>query len=128
MTDGRWSPSIIEGWVDEVEALEKWVAVFFSDPIGVDPSSVEVLGPAYARLDPLWVRSSAYSLTLDEDAVFRALAPGTSIAAMGVMTGPFSNVLVCREMVVPIRSYPTGGTFAVDVGEWVIGIQVPSTP
>jgi hypothetical protein len=35
-------------------------------------------------------------------------------------------VLICRELVVPVRSYPTGGTFTVDVAEWVIGIQVPT--
>jgi hypothetical protein len=85
-----------------------------------------VLGPSYARQDPVWERSSAYSLTLDEDIVFRALAPGTTIMAMGLMSGPFNNVLICRELVVPVRSYPTGGTFTVDVAEWVIGIQVPT--
>jgi hypothetical protein len=126
--DGRWSPSIIEGWINEIEAMPKWIGVFFADPIAVDPSSVEVLGPSYARLDSAWVRSSAYSLTLNEDSVFRALAPGTLIAAMGLMDGPFSNGLIARELVTPVRSYPTGGTFIVDVGEWVIGIQVPTTP
>jgi hypothetical protein len=48
MASGRWSPSIIQGWINEVAAMPKWVALFFADPIGVDPSSVEVLGPSYA--------------------------------------------------------------------------------
>lgn len=126
MSDGRWSPATIQGWIDQVAASPKWVALFFADPIAVNPTSVEILGPSYARLDPAWTRSSPYSLTLAEGFNFRALAPGTSVVAMGVMSGAFNNVLICRELVAPQRSYPSGGTYSLDAGEWVLGVQVPA--
>jgi hypothetical protein len=126
MSDGRWSPAIVQGWIDQVAAMPKWMALFFADPIAVNPSSVEILGPSYARIDSAWTRSSPYSLTLNEGTNFRALAPGTSVAAIGVMSGAFNNVLIARELVLPVRSYPSGGTFSLDAGEWVLGIQVPA--
>lgn len=125
MADGRWSPSVVEGWIDQIEALDKWCALFFADPLTADPASVEVIGGMYARIDPVWERSSAYSLTLNEEAVFRALAPGTLVMAIGAMVGAFSDTLIARELIVPVHTYPTGGTFALNAGEWVIGIQVP---
>lgn len=124
--DGRWSPQMIELWIDQVEALDKWVALFFSDPLAADPLTVEVVGGMYAREQPLWSRSSPYALTLDEEAVFRSLAPGTSITAIGLMTDAFSGLLTCRDLLATPRSYPAGGTFRLDAGEWVIGIEVPA--
>lgn len=126
--DGRWGPDVVEQWIDIVEAMDKWVGVFFSDPLASDPSSVEVIGASYARIQPAWSRTSAYSLTMTEEAIFRALAPGTNIAAMALMNGAFSNTLIARELVSPVRSFPAGGTFKVDANEWVIGIQVPVVP
>jgi hypothetical protein len=127
MSNGQWGPEIVSDWIDQVAAMQKWVALFFADPLTVsDPLSVEVIGPSYARLDPAWVRSSPYALTLDEGFVFRALAPGTSVAAIALMAGAFSSTVIARQLIDPVRSFPTGGSFPVDAGEWTIGIQVPS--
>ena len=125
--DGCWGPSIVQGWLDEIEAMDKWIALFFSDPLTVsDPLSVEVLGASYARVQPGWNRTAPHALTLADEFVFQALAPATNVAAMAVMDGAFGGTLIARELISPVRSYPTGGAFRVDVGEWVLGIQVPS--
>src|SRR5690349_18368810 len=114
--NGTFGPSIIQGWLDQVEAMDKWVALFFADPLAVsDPLSVEVIGASYARLQPAWTRSSLGALTLAEEFVFRALTPGTSVAAMALMQGPFGNKVIARELISPVHSYPEGGTFRVDV-------------
>ena len=125
--DGRWGLSIVEGWLDQVEALDLWVGLFFADPMSVsDPLSVEVIGPAYARQHPAWTRSSPYALTMTDETVFRALPPGTNVVAAAVMAGSTSSLLVARELVSPVRTYPTGGTYRIDANEWSIGIQVPA--
>jgi hypothetical protein len=126
MTDGRWSPATVKTWIDSVDVLSKWVALFFNDPFTGSPTSMEVLGAGYARQNPAWTRSSPYSLTLAEGFVFRALVPGTTVRAIGLMTGSLNNSIICRELVTPVRSYPAGGSFSLDAGEWVLGIQVPA--
>lgn len=124
--DGRWGPSIVQGWLDQVEAMDKWVGLFFADPLSVaDPMSVEVIGPSYARLQPAWTRSTSWALTMSSPALFRSLAPGTNVAAIALMEGAFGNVVIARELVSPVVSYPTGGTFQIDADQWVVGIQVP---
>lgn len=129
MSNGQWGPDVVQGWIDQVAAMDKWIGLFFADPLTVsDPISVEVIGPSYARLQPPWARSSPYALSLDDGFVFRALAPGTNVAAIAVLAGPFSNVVIARELVDPVRSYPTGGAFQVDANEWTIGVQVPVVP
>ena len=123
--DGRFAPWLIQQWIDEVEAMDKWCALFFGDPLTNDPASVEVIGGAYARVQPAWDRSSPYSLTLAEEAVWRALAPGTTVSYVGLMQGAFSNVLIARERLATPRSYPAGGTLPLEAGQWVIGLSVP---
>jgi hypothetical protein len=126
-----WSDVLIEGWIDDVEAMDKWVALFSSDPSAAsDPLAVEIIGGAYVRVGAVWTRTGPNALTMTSAAVFRALAPGTSIAAAGVMTAAtngdllFSDLLYDVDGNPTIEHYPSGGTYVIPSGQFVAGIDV----
>lgn len=123
--DGRFAPSVIEGWIDEAEAWTKWLALFASDPYLGDPLTAEIIGGLYARESPGWTRSSVAALTLTDGVLFRSLAPGTSVVAIGAFDAPFNGTLLFRDLLVTPRTFPTGGTFRLDAGEYVIGLDLP---
>lgn len=123
--DGRFAPSVIEAWMDEMDARDKWMALFASDPYLGDPLAAEIIGATYARQHPLWTRSSVAALTLTDGVLFQALAPGTVIAAIGAFDSAFNGTLLFRDLLTTPRAYPTGGTFRLDAGEYVVGLDLP---
>lgn len=116
---------ILEGWMDEIEAMEKWMAAFFADPHGLSsPASVEVSGDVYARQETLWTRTGPTVLTLASTVRFRNLPPGAVVGAVGPFDDPFGGLLVCSALVAPEPiSYPAGGTYTVPAGEYEIRID-----
>lgn len=132
MDQGSFSIGVIEMWMDEIEDAEKHMALFSADPWGVaDPTTVEVIGGTYARQESLWLRTDVRAITLDAGLVWRSLVPGTVIAAVGAFTGAFNDELIFRSMLLDEdgnpapRSFPSGGTYALSAGEYVVGIDVP---
>jgi hypothetical protein len=132
MDQGSFSISVIERWMDEVEDLDKQMALFSADPWAVaDPVTVEVIGGTYARQDSLWLRTDVRAITLDAALVWRSLVPGTVVAAVGAFDDPFAGTLLFRSVLLDEagnpapRSFPSGGTFTLAAGEYVVGIDVP---
>lgn len=120
-----------QGWMDDIEATPKWMAIFSSDPDGLlMPETVEVSGEVYSRQDSIWLRTGAVVLTLNEASIWRNLPPGSVVAAVGAFDDPFAGELVFSE---PIRdpdtgdptpiSYPSGGTFVLPAGELELRID-----
>lgn len=128
MADGRFSPTLLETMFDtHVWSAEKWITGYFADPYTVsDHLTVEVVGGAFARINPAWARTTAYTMTLDEDGQLRALPPGTTLVAIGLCDAPFNGNLIERELLPSPISYPSGGTFPIESGEWVVGLYVPA--
>lgn len=123
------SPDLLSGWIDELEALEHWAALFSSDPLGVgSPSSVEIAGDVYARQDAigLFTRTGTTSLTLSSALVFRGLEPGVTVAAVGFFDSAFGTTGFLHRSMVPggAKSYPAGGTFVLPAGEYVVGLDL----
>lgn len=133
MDQGTFSTSVIEGWVDQIEDTPKWLAIFSSDPWAVaDPTTVEVAGDTYVRINATWLRTDVRALTLDSAAIWRSLPPGTVVAAIGAFDDAFAGTVLFRSMLLdPVSgnpapvAFPTGGTFKIDAGEYVIGVDVP---
>lgn len=132
MNQGVFADDQVELWMDEVEAYSYLgLALFSSDPMAVgDFTTVEVIGGSYARQQGVWLRSSIRALTLNAGVAFRSLPPGAVVAAVGVVTDPTAGILVARSMLLdgvgdpaPI-SYPTGGTYTISTGQYVIGLDV----
>lgn len=132
MDQGSFSLSLIESWMDDIEDRPKWMALFSTDPWMVaDPATVEVIGGTYARLESVWVRTDVRAITLDEGLVWRSLPPGTVIAAVGAFEDPFVGEMLFRSMLLdeagdpaPL-TLPSGGTYKLDAGEYMVGIDVP---
>lgn len=136
MNTGLLSDWVVEQWMNVIDDLPyKGVALFSSDPFAAGTfSAVEVIGGSYARQAGTWVRASIRTLELDAGVVFRSLVPGTVVAAVGVVTDPFAGELVCRSMILngsgvptPI-TFPSGGSYPISAGNYVIGVDVPSGP
>lgn len=136
MNKGLFSDFIVEQWLDLVESYPYLgLALFSSDPFAAGSfSSVEVIGGSYARIQGTWLRASIRTLELDAGVVFRSLVPGTVIAAVGVVTDPFAGDLVCRSMLLDGAGAPTplalpsGGSYPIGAGQYVIGVDVPTGP
>jgi hypothetical protein len=132
MDQGSFSIGVIERWMDEVDDAEKHMALFSADPWAVaDPTTVEVIGGTYSRQESLWLRNDVRSITLDSGLVWRSLVPGTAVAAVGAFDSAFGDVLLFRSMLLDEegdpapRIFPSGGTYAISAGEYVVGLDVP---
>ena len=123
--NGRFAPSVIEGWMDEVDSASKWMALFANDPLAGDPLAAEIIGGTYARQLGVWARTSPGALTLDAGLLWRSLVPGTVVYAVGAFDAAFNGNLLFRDMLVLPKTYPTGGTFSLAADEWVVGIDIP---
>jgi hypothetical protein len=115
-------------WIDDLAAREHYGALFSADPFGVGtPTSVELAGALYTRQDTtgLWTRSGPALLTLSTAVVWRNLAPGAVVAAVGFMDTAFgAGGLLHRALVDPPGSYPSGGTFLLPAGEYGVGLDL----
>lgn len=114
-----------EEWTDQVEAIDKWMAIFSANPEGLAlPATVEVSGEVYARQQSLWTRTGPTVLTLAESVRWRNLPPGSVVAAVGGFDDPFDGLLVFSELVLPEPvSYPSGGTYTLPAGEYELRID-----
>lgn len=132
MDQGSFSIGVIEEWMDGIDDAEKFMALFSADPWAVaDPTTVEVIGGTYSRQESLWLRNDVRSITLDAGLVWRSLVPGTAIAAVGAFDDAFGDRLLFRSMLLDEdgnpdpKIFPSGGTYALAAGEYVVGIDVP---
>jgi hypothetical protein len=114
-----------EAWMDDIEAVAKWMTLFSADPDGLAiPTTVEISGDVFARQESLWTRTGPATLTLAEVVRFRNLPPGTVIAAVGAFDGPLSGTIVFSDPVAPEPlEYPSGGTFTIPAGEYELRIE-----
>lgn len=114
-------------WIDDLEGHEHFGALFFSDPFGVgEPATVEITGGVYSRQEAtgLWTRSSPTAITLNTAVVWRALTPGTTVAAVGFMDSAFGTTgLLHRAMLPEPDHFPAGGTWVLPAGEYVAGLD-----
>ena len=124
-TEGRFAPWVIKGWIDWLEGQDKYLALFASDPLVGDPLAAEIVGGIYARQDSVWTRSTDYALTLTEGVLWRSLVPGTVVRAVGAFDAAFNGNLLFRTLLDAPVEYPTGGTYPLPAGEYVVGIDVP---
>lgn len=121
----------VQAWIDDIEAQEKWATGFSQDPHGVaDPLAVEIVGGGLARQTTTWTRTGPNTLTLAAPIKLAGLAPGTVLAAIGFFdaaaNGNFLAADLFRDAVgspSPIV-YPSGGTYVLPAGEYVLGIDV----
>ena len=123
-----FSIEVRTGWMDDMEGRDHFGALFSADPFGVSsPTSVEVGGETYARQDAsgLFTRSSPTSITLGTALLWRALQPGTMIAAVGFFDTAFGTTgLLHRALLDEPISYPSGGSWVLPVGEYVAGLDL----
>jgi len=125
--EGRFAPWVVKGWMDDVEAIDKYLALFADDPLAGDPLAAEIVGGIYARQLSSWTRSSDYALTLAAGVLWRSLVPGTVVRAVGAFDAAFNGNLLFRTLLVTPVEYPSGGTYPLPAGEYVVGLDVPVT-
>ena len=125
MSTGRFGPYLVKQWMDDVEAADKYLALFASDPLIGSPYAAEIVGGIYARELSEWTRTSDYSMTLAAGIVWRSLVPGTVVRAVGAFDAAFNGNLLFRTLLDTAIEYPAGGTYPLPGGEYVIGIDVP---
>lgn len=120
-----WSTAKREQWMDEIEALEIWMALFSADPEGSpDPALLEIESGVYTRQESLWTRTDATHLTLASGLVWRNLPPGAIVAAVGGFDDAFTGDYLFSGLVLPDPvSYPAGGTYVLPAGEYVLSID-----
>ena len=122
------SGPVVSGWIDSLQATAHYGALFSADPFSITPpSSVEVGGALYSRQDAtgLWDRIGLSVIRLNTALVWRNLAPGTSIAAVGFMDSPFGTMgMLHRAMLDDAVSFPAGGTWVLPAGEYSAGIDL----
>jgi hypothetical protein len=123
---GRFGVYLTSGWIDEVVAADKWLSLVAADPFTVgDPLTVEVVGGSLARQQGVWVRTSATLLTLDETVVFHGLPPGARVAGVAGFDDDVNGHLLFADLLDTPQDFPSGGTFVLPAGEYVLGIDVP---
>jgi hypothetical protein len=85
-----------EAWMDDIEAVAKWMTLFSADPDGLAiPTTVEISGDVFARQESLCA-----------------------------FDGPFSGTIVFSDPVAPEPlEYPSGGTFTIPAGEYELRIE-----
>lgn len=123
--NGRFAPYLVRGWMDEVEAKDKYLALFATDPLIGNPYAAEIVGGIYSRQLSLWTRTSDFAMTLSEGVLWRSLVPGTVVRAVGAFDAAFNGNLLFRSLFNEAVEYPAGGTYPLPAGEYVIGIDVP---
>lgn len=124
--DGRFSPGVLQGWMDQLYAKTIYLAAFSASPFGGSPLAVEIVGGSYARLRGTFVRTSSVSMTLNADVIFRSLVPGTTIYAVGGFDALTNGNFLFGDLLENPRTFPTGGTYTVEAGELVLGLQIPA--
>jgi hypothetical protein len=125
---GQWSPWIVGEWMNQAESLGKWMGLCFSDPVAAaDPLTVEIASLGYQREGTGWTRSAHNVLTLDVDVVIHGLAPGDVVAAVVGFDQQFNGRLIFSDLLDVPRHYPSGGTYVIPAGEYVLGIDVAGT-
>ena len=119
-----WSASKLQTWVDEIEALDIWMAAFSADPEGAgDPALLEIIGGTYVRQTSAWTRTSALTLTLASPVIFSGIPPGGVIAAIGGFDDAFAGTFLFSDLLPDPESYPSGGTYVLPAGEFVVGFE-----
>lgn len=116
-----WSTTIRQQRMDAIAALDISMALFSADPMGVSsPATVEVVGQTYARQDSVWTRTGPTTLTLAQPCIWRSLPPGAVVAAVGAFDDPFQGVLLFADLLTPQAEFPSGGTYVLPAGEYVL--------
>lgn len=125
---GRFSDYQITRWIDEIAALEAFGAVFYTNPLTVDPLSAEVTGPAYHRPPATLSRTSYHLLTSLDDWIWPSLPPGTHLAWAGIFDADTNGNLIAAAPLPTAIDLLSGGPFTLPAGEFVCGHDVSVGP
>lgn len=127
---GRFGPSYVATWMNQIEAADKWMTAFTSDPLlEADPAVVE-LGGSVVRQSSIWSRTATNTLTMTSQLVLRGIEPGTTLVAIGAFDDEYGGELVFSDLLrddagnpAPLE-FPAGGTFVLPANEYVVGLDV----
>lgn len=125
MAYGRFSSVITGGWMDDIAAMDKWMALVSADPESVgDPLTVEIIGGVYARQEAEWERTGPRSLLLDSGLVWRSLVPGTVVAGVACFDAEFNGELIASDLLDEPLVLTAGGNFLLPAGHFMLAIDV----
>jgi hypothetical protein len=130
MTLGRFSLYVTAGWMDTMwaraQADDIWLALVSADPLAVsDPMTVEVVGEALAREQSDWEHTTPTMMTLLNSVLFTGLPPGAHVAGVAGFDAPFNGHLLFSDLLDSPVDFPSGGSYTLPAGEYVIGIDTP---
>lgn len=127
---GRFGPTYVSAFMDQVALAELHMALFFDDPLATTLPTTYEIGGLVTRQESTWERAGYNTLQLTSKVVFDGIEPGTSLVAVGAFDDPFAGELVFRELFRDIdgnpepRAFPAGGGFVIPAGEFVVGLDV----
>ena len=130
---GRFGPTYVASWMNQIEPLTKWMTAFTADPLlESDPAIVE-LGGSVVRKSSTWDRTALNTLTMTSQLVLQGIEPGTTLVAIGAFDDEFGGELIFSDLIrdadgnpAPLE-YPSGGTFVLPANEYVVGIDVATS-
>jgi hypothetical protein len=116
---------MVEQWIDQAEMLSKWIGLCYQDPTAVsDPRTVEINSFGYQREGTSWTRSGTNVLTLNTDVFIHGLAPGDVVVAVTGWNAQFNGQMIFSDLLRVPKPYPSGGSYVLPAGEYVLGIDV----
>ena len=128
MSTGRFSSYLIEGWIDDLEARPKWLTIVAADPQATaNPYTAEVSGTALVRVSGTWARTGIGSLTLTSAISFPDLPYGAHVAGVAGFDAATGGNLLFADLLDEPKDYPSGGTYTLPGGQYVVGIDLPGT-
>ena len=125
---GRFAPSKVTAWMDDLEAEDIWLSLVSSDPLATaSPYTAELVGGTVARLASSWTRTSFNLMTLDEPLSFVGLPAGAYLAGVAAFDAAVNGNLLFADLLDQPLGFPAGGSYTLPAGEYVVGIDVPGT-
>lgn len=127
MPYGRFGVEIVRGWMDGIEAKTKYLTLVSADPGGsTDPLTVEIVGGTLARQTSIWLRTGPTALTLEVPVLFPGIPPGGHVAGVAGFDAAFNGTMLFYDLFDVAIDYPSGGTFLLPGGEYVLGVDIPN--
>lgn len=126
MADGRFSAWQLDQWMTGLFSATHYIALFSSSPFIANPLTVELVGGSYARQLAAFTRTNTYAMTLAADVFHRSLAPGVNIVAIGAFGSAINGNMLWGQLLDVPKAFPTGGTYQIEAGQLVLGVQVPA--
>lgn len=132
MTDyGRFGDLIISDWIDEIAAMDLYGSICHANPLIGDQAAsyaAEVVGTDYHRQEMPTTRDAYNLLSNTEALIWRNLPAGTNITWLAAFDDDTAGRCVAAAPLWQAFSLPTGGTYALEPGDFVFGLDVAVGP